>query len=116
MYRNTKILYCDSRARLLGAKCWARGGAGPAAGRAGGSGVGRSGARQRAAGARARQARGARRRQQRAGAGLSERAGARQQGRGARGLALGCPLDALGLFSTRFDSVFFLSQIFGHCS
>ena len=29
----------------------------------------------------------------------------------ARGLALGCALGALGLFSIRFDSVLFLSQI-----
>ena len=41
-------------------------------------------------------------------------AGARQE-RGARaawapGLATGCALGALGLFSIRFDSVFFLSQ------
>ena len=28
----------------------------------------------------------------------------------------GCALGALGLFSTRFDSVLFLSQIFGHFS
>ena len=35
---------------------------------------------------------------------------------GARGLATGCALGALGLFSTRFNSVFFLSHIFGHCS
>ena len=41
-------------------------------------------------------------------------------GRWARGLGVragqGCALGALSLFSTRFDSVFFLSQIFGHCS
>ena len=37
-------------------------------------------------------------------------------GRWARGLAKGCALGALSLFLTRFDSVFFLSQIFGHCS
>ena len=28
----------------------------------------------------------------------------------------GCALVALGLFLARFDSVLFLSQIFGHCS
>ena len=50
----------------------------------------------------------------------------RTQGRGrarpARGRALGArpsqgyAFGALGLFLARFDSVFFLSQIFGHCS
>ena len=49
------------------------------------------------------QARGARQ----AGAG---RAGCARPGRWARGLATGCALGALGLFSVRFDSVFFLSQ------
>ena len=34
----------------------------------------------------------------------------------ARRLAKGCALDALNLFLARFDSVFFLSRIFGHCS
>ena len=34
----------------------------------------------------------------------------------ARGLAKDCALGALSLFFARFDSVFFLSQIFGHCS
>ena len=53
------------------------------------------------------------------GAGLAGRQ-ARGLGAGgtalARGLATGCALGALDLFSTRFDSIFFLSQIFGHCS
>ena len=35
---------------------------------------------------------------------------ARGRARQARGLATGCALGALGLFSYRFDSVFFLSQ------
>ena len=63
------------------------------AGRAGSwaAGVRAAGARQGAAGAR------------------QGAAGARP-GRWARGLATGCALGALGLFSARFDSVFFLSQ------
>ena len=52
------------------------------------------------------------------------RAGRAQQGRGLGsgcaawppGLAKGCALGALSLFLARFDSVFFLSQIFEHCS
>ena len=58
--------------------------------------------------------------------GLLALARRRTQGRGrarqARGRALGArpsqgyAFGALGLFLARFDSVFFLSQIFGHCS
>ena len=52
--------------------------------------------------------------------GASGRALGARQGVGraalARGLAKGCALGALSLFLARFDSVFFLSQIFGHCS
>ena len=48
------------------------------------------------------------------------RAGSAWAGHWAGGLGAwagqGCALGALGLFSTRFDSVFFLSRIFGHCS
>ena len=70
---------------------------------------GRRGARQgRAAG---------RERGRRAGAGRSRRTAASARGaRGALGLATGCALGALGLFSIRFDSVFFPESIFGHCS
>ena len=41
-----------------------------------------------------------------------------QQGHAARRAAgpASCALGALGLFLARFDSVLFLSQIFGHCS
>ena len=42
-------------------------------------------------------------------------AGAQARGLGARA-GQGCALGALGLFLAWFDSVFFLSQIFGHCS
>ena len=62
------------------------------------------GARRRAAGAQGRQARGARQQARGAAAG----AGAREA-RGA-GLALGSALGALGPFSIRFDSFFFLSH------
>ena len=111
LYRNTK-LYCDSG---LGAGRWL-GAQGAQAGRAGGAfrrGAGRTGevlgaqaagagARKgaRTAGSDARGARGVRSR----GA-----AGARP-GRWARGLALGSALGALGPFSIRFDSFFFLSH------
>ena len=76
-------------------------GAGARAGRAGAHGA--QGVRQaQAAGAGGRRgrARGAR------GNARQERGRALQ----ARGLATGCALSALGLFSVRFDSVFFLSQ------
>ena len=59
-----------------------------------------------------RQARGAAGRAEHAGQGWLGGLGAAW----ARELAKGCALVALGLFSARFDSVFFLSQIFGHCS
>ena len=63
---------------------------------------------QRAAGARAQRERG------------SKRAGRTRPGRWACGLGAlagqGCALSALDLFLARFDSVLFLSQIFGHCS
>ena len=60
----------------------------------------------RASGAlgRGRSARGTRGRQ----------AGARAAGRAAG--PAGCALGARNLFLARFDSVFFRSQIFGHCS
>ena len=66
--------------------------------------AGRARGRRAAAGASARGAR---------GAGVA--AGRAQQGSGrraawARGLATGCALGALDLFSIRFDSVLFLSQ------
>ena len=46
--------------------------------------------------------------------------GARAHALGARGgrraaVGQGCALGVLSLFLSRFDSVFFLSQIFGHC-
>ena len=81
---------------------------GAQAGRAGTAWAGRAGARQ-AHGRKGR--RGARERRRARGA----RARARHR-RWARGLAKGCALGALSLFLARFDSVFFLSRIFGHCS
>ena len=91
---------------MLGARVT---GAGRAWGAAGSMGAGRhdagAGARHgaRAAGARA------------AGSGergLHSRGAAdARPGHWARGLALGCALGALGPFSIRFDSVFFLSQL-----
>ena len=85
---------------MLGARL----GAGRAWGAAGGMGAGRhgagagvrQGARAAGSGSRGVRSRGA--------------AGARP-GHWARGLALGCALGALGPFSIRFDSVFFLSQL-----
>ena len=102
--------------------CW---GAGPCSGRWGvrqtGGRAGKRqarGARRRAAGARGAQASG-----RSTGAGGCARAGERQLGAGARQgagraagrcwapeLALGSALDALGPFSIRFDSFFFLSH------
>ena len=52
---------------------------------------------------------GARGRRQARGRGAAGERGA-LPGRWARGLATGCALGALDLFSVRFDSVFFLSQ------
>ena len=80
-----------------GRHAWGRGRALQAAGHAGGGRSWRAGVRNRLrqaghmCGARAGHARGARGRQE-------------------RGLALGCALGALGLFSIRFDSVSFLSR------
>ena len=68
----------------------------------------------RAAGAAG--ARGARQQARARGAREAGLAGRQARGLGAghaaweRGLALGCALDALGLFFARFDSVFFLSK------
>ena len=85
---------------MRGARRWQRGAAG----------AGRAGVLQ-ARGARGRSGRNAggrvRVRAERAGQGwLGGRRAA-----WAPGLALGCALGALGLFSIRFDSVFFLSQL-----
>ena len=144
LYRNTK-LFCDRRLgagahwvrsrRRRGVRraCRQQAGAGRlGAGHAWGAGLGvaeGAGDRWRAAGARQRRVgcpgRAGSRRQVRGArsgrrAGGVQARGARQAGAGrtawARGLALGCALGALGLFLARFDSVFFLSQIFGHCS
>ena len=96
----------------VGLGCWAcrvlderaqgagRHGAGRAGGRLAG---GRAGARlgARTAGSGAQGARGVR----------SKGAAGARPGRWARMLALGCALGALGPFSIRFDSVFFLSQL-----
>ena len=84
-----------------GARAWARGRALQAAGRAGVERSGRAGVRSGTAG--------------RAGswvAGARQRAAGARAGRAgwARGLALGCALGALGLFSIHFDSVLFLSR------
>ena len=134
MYRNTK-LYCDRR---LGAGLGVAAGAHAGVGRRW-LGVGWAGARRagrvrsaqagvrgrrwacvgagRHEGGRARalersvgsrqQAHGRGARQADTGA---QARGARQAGAGRAGLALGCALGALGLFSIRFDSVFFLSH------
>ena len=123
-------------------KARSRGRRGAGASRRWGVGPGACGARRRARG-RARQVAGragvlvrgcgaqlARQAAGRAGAWARGAAGA-AGARGARGTGAGhaawarslgarpgqgCALGALGLFLARFDSVFFLSQIFGHCS
>ena len=107
-------------ARLLGAQAAGRAGRWALGNRA--QGAGRAGRHDRQQGARRAQA-GVRGRVSKHGAGRASgrRAGARgkvrqasgrgtagaRRGRWARGLALGCALDALGLFSIRFDSFFF---------
>ena len=91
--------------------------------------LGAEGARAGALGAQGAQAgpagtHGARRQAQASGrrAGRGKRAAGGAQARGAHGRGAqradqGCALGALGLFLTRFDSVFFfLRQIFGHRS
>ena len=101
---------------------------GACVGRAGGSGAqqalgeraccrhaGRAGLAAGVAGARAA-GRGNRRGRAQSARGRAGWAAGARPGRWARGLALGCALGALGPFSIRFDSVFFLSQLFGHCS
>ena len=70
----------------------------------GAAGVGGRGAQARGALARGARARGRRAQRARAAWALGARAGQ------------GCALGALGLFFARFDSIFFQSQIFGHCS
>ena len=83
-----------------------------------GAGLGVQGSR----GAQQARGHGAGKRQARASAGSGSKQGARgaQEARaqGALGsrAGQGCALGALGLFLVRFDSVLFLSQIFGHCS
>ena len=74
--------------------------------------AGRRGGQLGAAGARSKQ------QQVRGGCGRGARAarpGGRACGLGARA-GQGCALRALGLFLARFDLVFFMGQIFGHCS
>ena len=56
------------------------------------------------------QASGSRRGRARRARGRASWAAGARPGRWARGLATGCVLGALGLFSIRFDSVLFLSQ------
>ena len=101
------------RGRARRASSWARGrwgagphgrviGAGRVAGRARQERHGRMGAGHTGAGER--------------GGGAASRGLGPGRAAWVRGLAKGCALGALGLFLARFDSVFFLSQIFGHCS
>ena len=102
------------RARRRWVHCWARR---AREGRSGGRrrtlGTGHVGAGH-AGGAQAHGARGAGSSSARQGA--AGRGRERQGAAWARGLAKGCALGALSLFLALFDSVFFLSQIFGHCS
>ena len=83
-------------------------GAGACAGRANGQALGVQGrAKRRACG---KQAAGAGHRRGRVRGARGRSAAGRGRARQARGLATGCALSALGLFSVRFDLVFFPSQ------
>ena len=122
-----KILYCDSglgrrwarraRAGAQAALAWGVGVLGSVQ-QARGHGRDERGACGRHAGLLERAGRAGGRRAGLLGARLVARSARGRAGWAAwaRGLAKGCALGALGLFLARFDSVFFLSQIFGHCS